>query len=412
MITLGQASNYSFGRMLRHTLAWGGKKDSLNLKKTLAQRYKVKDSQVALYHTGRSALAVALQSVAQGQKMAVIVPGLTCIAVVRAIRAAGHEPVFVDIKRDNLEYDYAELERKLGEISGKRAKNGSQAIDEPQNVDKAMDGTRNTSKSINKAQNSAEPIDKNNDVCYNGIIILVQNTLGITWNVQKLEQIAEKYQAKIVEDLAHSAGRFYQDGREAGTVGQAAALSFGKGKAIDTISGGAVIMRAEGQAQQPARKPKLSDRLRDRWYPFFGQTARWTWRIGLGKIWMGALVKLHFVQRSADAELDTERRLTHWQAKLALKQLNNLPKQKLRDYRLVRDREKILQKLKQNGYDLTEIWYDTPVSPKRYAKEADFPSSECPETVRIAQEIINFPTWYPASKMTTAYKITEEYESK
>lgn len=378
MITLGQASNYSLGRVLRHTFAWGSKKDSLSLREVLAQRYQVATDQVALYHTGRSALTVALQSAAKGKKRYVIIPGLTCIAVVRAVKAAGLIPVFVDIEREDLEYDYAKLEQKLEEIGKKEAKT----------------------------------IDKNDEVCYNGSIVLVQNTLGISWDIQKIEKIAQKHQAIIVEDLAHCAGRFYADGREVGTVGRAAALSFGKGKAIDTISGGAVIVHEKEQIAQPTKKPKLSDRLRDRWYPFFGMTARWTWRIKLGRLWMGVLVKLRFVQRSADAILDTKQRLTHWQARLALKQLDSLSKQRLRDYRLVNNREDLLQKLEQKGYDLKEIWYDTPVSPKRYTKEVDFPEHECPKTVKIAQEIINFPTWYPKQRMIEAYKLTEEYEIK
>lgn len=381
MITLGQASNYSLGRSFRHLLAWGTKRDAAALCADLAQKYHTDATKVALYHTGRSALTAAILAVkeqATDQPTRVVIPGLTCIAVVRAVKAAGCEPVFVDINAENLEYDYEMLEQRLQEKPAQ----------------------------INIA------IEKKDNVCYNRSIILVQNTLGIAWNVTKLNEIAQKYQAMIVEDLAHSAGRFYPDGREAGMIGDAAALSFGKGKAIDTISGGAAIVREGGALVQPDRKPKLSDRLRDRWYPIFGGIARGLWRCGLGKIWIGGLVKVGWVQRSADAELDLSRRLTHWQAKLARCQLQDLPKTPLREFRLVNNRAEVLEKLYQNGYCLDEIWYDTPVSPKRYASEVDFPDTECPQTVEISKQIINFPTWYKDGRMDEAYRIVKEYEIK
>ncbi len=368
IITLGQASNYSFGRVWRHLLAFGSQKSSQNLRQALAKRYQVQPENIALYHTGRSALTAALHSVAANQKTAVIIPGLTCIAVVRAVKAAGCDPVFVDILPENLSYNSEKLRKTLKTLA------------------------------------------KNEKVCYNRIIVLVQNTLGITCDVSAIEKLASEFHALIVEDLAHSAGRFYPDGREVGTIGAAAALSFGKGKALDTISGGAVILHNHQTAVQPSRRPKLSDRLRDRWYPLLGWLSRATWQIGLGKILMAGLVKIHWVQRSADAELDLSHRLTHWQAKLANRQLANLPKTPLRDHTFVRDREKLLSELHQSGYNLDEIWYDAPVSPPRYAKEANFPVSDCPETVKISRAIINLPTWYPTAKLSKAKTIIKKYE--
>lgn len=358
MITLGQASNYRVGRVFRHLFACGNRHDSEILREKLAGHYGVQSENIALYHTGRSALAAAIKAAAGNQSEHVIVPGLTCIAVVRAVKAAGCEPIYVDIRPETLEYDYQKLENELSR--------------------------------------------------FDHSIILVQNTLGITWDINKIEKLAAKYHARIIEDLAHCAGRFYADGREVGSVGVASALSFGKGKAIDTIEGGAVVFRDDKKAEQPTGLPKLSDRLRDRWYPLFGLISRWNGR--LGRYFLGGLVKIHFIQRSADAELNLNHRLTHWQARLASEQLDNLPKTKLRDFRLVKDRERVLTKLRQNGYCFDEIWYDTPVSPRRYAKEADFPSTHCPTAVKLSTEIVNIPTWYPEAKLTQAYEIIKEYE--
>lgn len=386
MIFLGQASNYSAGRIFKHLFARGRKEDAEALKKALAKKYKVKDSEkVILYHTGRSALAAAFISVVP-KKSYVIIPGLTCIAVVRAVRAADCIPVFVDIDPETLQYDWQKLVTKLEELQPK--------------------GDRSSQEKL--------PIDKKHNLCYNRIIILAQNTLGIPLDALKLEKIAQKYHATLVEDLAHSAGRFYPDGREIGTIGAATALSFGKGKAVDTIEGGALIVRTESVTipRPPSRLPKPSDRWRDRWYPLLGAIIRVGYRIKLGKVFTGIFLKFHWIARSADADLDLGVGLPNWQARLAREQLTGLPKTPLRDHMFVKQRSKLLSELGESGYYLNEIWYDVPVSPARCSREVDFPTNECPNTVQIAKTIINFPTWYNQERLAPAREIARKYEVK
>lgn len=389
MIFLGQASNYTFRQRIGHLFAHGNVHDSQELKQSLAQRYQVetpldgveKFERVELYHTGRSALAAAIIAVApKGSR--VIIPGLTCIAVVRAVRAAGCEPVFVDIDPETLQYDWNALDKKL-------------------------------------------------KVCYNVSTIVAQNTLGLPLDMQKLEKLAHKYHLEIVEDLAHSAGRFYPDGRAVGSVGAATALSFGKGKAIDTISGGALVLRSAKYAMPspPRFAARRSARWRERWYPTLGAIMRAGHHVHLGKVFTAIFLKLHWLERSGDAELSLDVKLSHWQAKLAIRQLEKFPKTAakssgvttkkggtasgalgpLREHYFVRQRSKLLLELEQKGYYLNEIWYDTPVSPVRCLKEADFPAAECPQTVEIACTIINLPTWYPEEKLTPVRELIQPY---
>ncbi len=375
MIFLGQASNYSGRQALRHLFAYGGTKDSWRLKAALAKHYKVEktadadpEARVALYHTGRSALAAALVSVAPKGSQ-VIIPGLTCIAVVRAVRAAGCEPVFVDIDPKTLQYDWQALDKTL-------------------------------------------------KVCYNVSTIVAQNTLGLPLDMAKLEQVAKKNHLEIVEDLAHCAGRFYADGREIGSVGAATALSFGKGKAIDTIAGGALVLRSAKFAMPspPRFRAKRSARWRERWYPALGAIIRAGYHVKLGKIFTAIFLKLGWIERSADAELNLDVKLSNWQAKLALKQLEQFPKAPstqgigpLREHYFVNKRDKLLAECVTQGYYLNEIWYDVPVSPERYAKEANFPVKTCPNTVKIAKTIINLPTWYPEEKLAPVRELIRPY---
>lgn len=383
MIFLGQASNYSAGQTLRQLFTRGKAKHSAELKAALAKKYQVfpsrsskiqygpkvgggicenAEDRIALYHTGRSALAAALVAVAPKGSQ-VIIQGLTCIAVVRAVKAAGCEPVFADIDPETLQYNPRSLAQTL--------------------------------KSHPKAKT-----------------IIIQNTLGISSDIRLIEKIAERCQVKIVEDLAHSAGRFYADGREMGTIGAAAVLSFGKGKAIDTISGGALILRDFNcrMVNQPALLPKKADRRRDRWYPMLGALMRLGYRLHIGKFVAGGFIKLHWIQRSADAELNLDVKLPHWQAKLALRQLDNLPTGVLREHKFVKDRDQVLEELRENGFMFDEIWYDVPVSPARYADEVDFPEKKCPNTVDVASKIINLPTWYSPEKLLYAREIISEHD--
>ena len=402
MIFLGQASNYRGRRIWRHLFAHGSAADSRRLRQTLARRYGATTlADVQLYHTGRSALAAAIQSLVPAGSP-VIVPGLTCIAVIRAIKAAGCTPVYVDIDPATLQYDLGALARTLKQLS---------------------------------ASGKTPKLDKSDKVCYAGIV-MAQNTLGRSLAMGKIQPLADATHFAIVEDLAHSAGRFYPDGREIGTVGAAAVLSFGKGKSIDTIEGGAAILRrtAFPVAQshttpkssatkyptsapavplqplaQPTTQPRRSDQLRDRWYPVFGWLARGLYHLGLGRFFLGALHRLHWLARSADAVLDPDQALPDWQAKLALAQLSTLPATPLREHYFVQNRPAVLQSLARAGYQLAEIWYDTPVSPARYAAEAAFPTKSCPQTAWVAAHIVNLPTWYPEAKLSPARALIQQH---
>lgn len=408
MIFLGQASNYRGRRIWRHLFVHGSAADSRRLRQTLARRYGATTlADVQLYHTGRSALTAAIQSLVPAGSP-VIVPGLTCIAVIRAIKAAGCTPVYVDIDPATLQYDLGALARTLKQLSASRP-------------------------------TPAKPfqLDKSDKVCYTGVI-MAQNTLGRSLAMGKIQPLADAAHFAIVEDLAHSAGRFYPDGREIGTVGAAAVLSFGKGKSIDTIEGGAAILRRTAfpvvqphvtstpaasatksststpvaplqPLAQPTTQPRRSDQLRDRWYPVFGWLARGLYHLGLGRFFLGALHRLHWLARSADAVLDPDQTLPDWQAKLALAQLSTLPTTPLREHYFVQNRPAVLQSLARAGYQLTEIWYDTPVSPARYAAEAAFPTKACPQTAWVAAHIVNLPTWYPETKLAPARTLIQQH---
>ena len=132
----------------------------------------------------------------------------------------------------------------------------------------------------------------------------------------------------------------------------------------------------------------------------------------LGKLFTGFLLKTHQIKRSADAELNPSFRLTNWQAKLALKQLIELPKNRppLREFYFVENRAVVLAELAKKGYIMNDTWYDTPVSPDRYFKKSGYVSTECPVAVEIAKHIVNLPTHYPAKSLEPARQIIKKHQ--
>lgn len=365
MYFLGQAANYRGLKTWKHFFAFGTENDSDELRAFLAAHYGTTRDRVALYHNGRSALAVAMKKLLpQGSE--VVITALTCSAVVRAVKAAKCTPVYADIDLETLHFGAKELVKVLKKHRRVAA-------------------------------------------------VIVQNSLGIPCDIKNIEEICKRKDLILIEDLAHCTGVFYPDGREVGTVGRVACLSFGKGKSIDTISGGAVVFRGDEDdpVKQPEKRPKLGESMRDRWYPFFAAQIRILYYIGLGKLLTAFLIKIGCIERSADSRLATNTRLTHWQAKLALRQLKSLPRngrEPIRDFYLVKHRKELLRKLEKYGYVFNDIWYDVPVAPLRDYKKLRFPEEDCPVAVAVSKHIINIPTHYEKSELVTAYKIIKEYK--
>lgn len=340
----------------RHLFTIGHKSDFLALSSALGAKY---GGTAVLCKNGRGGLAMALKAhFKPGDK--VIINGFTCYAVVEAVKAAQCTPIYADINRETLNFDVRSLEEAI----------------------KLTDGS------------------------VRGIII--QNTLGIPVDMEAVEKFAKKHNLVIIEDLAHSVGVKYPDGREAGTVGKATVLSFGKDKAIDTISGGAVIFRDDVVAKPGVHSPKLSDAMRARFYPLFAGAVRGLAHIHLGGVLMRMLLRLHLVEKSADNKLDLSRTLTKAEAHEALKQLPTA-RGVDREFYLVQDRAECLKELKKAGYHFDGFWYEKPVSPERYYKKVHFPEENCKEAVFIAEHILNFPTYYKKSDLDGARKIIKKY---
>ena len=361
MIFLGEASNY-IGKVAHHTFSLGFPHHSADLRAYLAGRYDADLKTISLTSNGRSALCLALKSLIPPNSE-VVLNAFTCHAILVAIREAHCTPVFADIDEDTLHYS-----------------------------EKTLSSLLKSHKNI-KA-------------------FIIQNSLGYPVDIRPFETLAKKNNLVMIEDMAHCAGRLYPDGRECGSVGDAACFSFGKGKSIDTITGGALLFHSTPVFPQPSprRRPRFSANFRARLYPFFGVLLRASFKAKMNKILAGILLKLHLIERSADSPLDLSRRLAHWQSRLALESFEKLKptKSPLREFVLVDNRDDILDDLRDSGYIFDEFWYEVPISPARYYSYSGFDESACPVATSVSKRILNLPTWYDEKYLKKARKIIKD----
>ena len=367
---IAHASQFCLKKTLRQLFAFGFKKDSEKLKSYIAERYQVEAENVALYGSGRTALSEAIKYFTKpGDKVAIT--ALTCFAVVEAVRSANCKPVYLDVNLKNLHFDAKALEKAC----------------------------------VNNPEIKA---------------VIVQNNLAYSCDIANIESVAKKYNLALIEDLAHCVGMDYSDGREAGMVGDAVIMSFGKSKSLDLISGGLLFLRKTDKRKKsfavPVDLPSLADRFRTRLYPLFGAITRALFhlqlgRINFGRLYTAFLLQTHQIQKSADAKLDNSIRLTHWQAKLALRDLKKIKhRTPLRRFYFVENRAELLKKLTTAGFIMDDIWYSSPVSPERYYTRANFNEKACPNAVFAAEHLINLPNWLNIFELAEARHLINQYE--
>lgn len=176
------------------------------------------ESQLAEYTGAKQAVAVVngtaalhmcllLAGVKPGDE--VIVPTLTFVATANVVAYCGAIPLFADSEERTLGLDPAKLDSYLSEIGDLR-----------------VDGcyNRNTGRRI-KA-------------------VVPMHTFGHPVDMDPLLSLCERFKLEVIEDAAESLGSLYK-GKQTGTLGRLAALSFNGNKTITTGGGGAILTNDE-----------------------------------------------------------------------------------------------------------------------------------------------------------------------
>lgn len=184
--------------------------------KDIADYLKV--DQAVACQSGSAGLHLALQLAGVESGDEVVVPTLTFIAAVNPVRYNGAEPVFMDCD-DTLNMDTDKLEMFCQT--------------ECYLSDKGL---------VNK---KTEKVIK---------AVVVVHVFGNMANMEKLMDVATKYNLKVVEDATEALGTYYTSGKYtgkfAGTIGDIGVYSFNGNKIITTGGGGMLVAKDNNLAEK------------------------------------------------------------------------------------------------------------------------------------------------------------------
>src|SRR5665213_3345368 len=366
-------SNYS-GKFVWDSLIIPGSKHKVSeIRQKIAKRYQ---GSVTLTYKGRQALELALETSGLAKGSAVGLNGFPCYVLYQAVERAGYQPVLIDVAAGKLNFGDEELKSANGNTKKLEA-------------------------------------------------IIVQNTLGMVADMAALESYCKKHNIMIIEDLAHSVGAIYADGREAGTVGQLTMLSFSQDKPLDVVAGGALVDRREDSkniVEQPKLRVTPIQREINALYPFWTVLIRGLYPIGLGRYLHFGLKKLHLLATPMSDNLEgiynmepsaVRLLLKRWHyqaeeskhrqkiadiykktlpAKVQIKPLSKSQSLYLRFPLFINDRASLLAHLKSKSIYIGDTWYDAPISPKRYLAQTTYVTGQCPNAEVLSGHIVNLPT--------------------
>lgn len=367
-------SNYDFGFVFKALFVGNSEENRRRLTEFLEKKY---EGRVLLTYKGREALRLALRIADIPKKYAVGICGFTCYAVYEAVEKEGLKARFLDITEGDLNFSlekFIEIIRKHPSIK----------------------------------------------------VLIIQNTLGFSCEGEKIAKYCRDRGIILIEDLAHSVGAEYLGGHEAGTVGDITVLSFSQDKMVDGISGGALVVRNQelGVRNYEFRSLSTKQQIRDRFYPLFTFLIRETYESGVGKFLHAFLKRFDLLSKPmGKLREDMIFALPNWYCYLIYKQFlglkedlihrrkiasiytNGLSKNilssvlslkifngsDLRFSIFVEKREDLIVYLKKHGIYVSDIWYDSPVAPKKYLQLTDY-NHDCPNSEKISLRIINLPT--------------------
>lgn len=363
-------SNYDLKYVLKSLFSESNNQNR-KLKNFLEERYVGK---TILLYKGREALTLALNILNLPEGSLVAINGFTCFAVYKAIETAGCKPICLDLEEKNSDLNFAPV---------------------------TFENILKENKNIKAA--------------------VIQNTLGYPTDIEKISKICSEKNIVLIEDLAHCVGTKYENGKEAGSIGDLVVLSFSQDKVIDAVSGGALIIRnkkyqngilAFDLAGRVRKTYEVGFRqLKDRLYPLLTYKIRFLYDLGLGKLLHFTLKNLNLLSKPMQEGLYDFYSLPNWYCNLALIEFNNLSQQlnhrkdiakiykdnldkkilqeritnnisissNLRFPIFVENRKGLIKFLKQSKIFVSDIWYDD-VAP------------ECPNAVEVSKKIINLPT--------------------
>lgn len=337
------------------------------------------------FYKGRVALYAILKAMGLHAGDEVILSGFTCVVVPNAISYLGAKPVYVDIDPDTYNID-------------------------PQKINVKITGRTRA--------------------------IIAQHTFGIPAEMDKIPDIAGKYNLYVIEDSCHAIGSRYK-GREVGTFGDAAFFSSQWSKPVTTGLGGWTrvnnpeLRETLNSIYRSFSRPSAKDYmlLRLQYYlhsvlltPSLFWFARDTYRL-LSRYGL-AVGSSTNDELECQMPLNYERKMTEWQKKTVAKKLAGvrsvtehrrwvvsryeelLPSAGLDPVRLgkdydavflrypvrVKDKKQVLAAARSSRIEIGD-WFLSPVHPNLSGWEKiSYEKGMCPNAEAACDSVINLPT--------------------
>lgn len=343
------------------------------------------------FYKGRIALYAILKAIGVKAGDGIILPGFTCVVVPNAVTYLGAKPIYVDINPKTFNIDVLKLEELI----------------------------------ISHSSQLAQPK-----------AIVAQHTFGIPVEMDKIVEIAKKYNLYVIEDSCHAIGSKYKS-KEVGAFGDAAFFSSQWSKPLTTGLGGWAIINNENLKKnmeriypefvEPSYKENLllkfqyltySKIFKPSLFWFMQNTYRFLSKKG---VVIGSCSNDELKHRMPEGY---KKRMAQWQKDLLEKKLmkikkiidhriyitslyENLLKQKdmktvtlSEDYEpvflrypiLVKDKRKVLSEAEKKHIEIGD-WFLSPVHPNLTGWEkAGYQKGMCPNAEKICEHIINLPT--------------------
>jgi len=353
------------------------------------------DGEVALFSSGRDALLALLRALQLTPGAEVIIQAYTCVVVPNAVQAANGVPIYADIDRKTLNLDPAAVKRAI---------------------------THRTR------------------------AVICQHTFGIPSDIEALRTICDEHKILLIEDCAHIIPD--RSGPEAiGKKGDAMILSFGRDKAISSISGGAALVRNEELAD--ALQQEENNTIHLSWisltklllYPLIYTKAKPLFGLGVGKAYLAlcralsimprvvtseekagkispilhtlpnALATLACTQWKRRKEINDHRRRLVTVYKKAFPDVDlsdDLPLQKFP--LLTQDAEEIRLELKKKNIHLDDGWAGCTICPRNIDTDAiNYIPGSAVQADRVGKQILSLPT-HPTMSVKQAKRLIRELQ--
>ncbi len=325
--------------------------------------------------SGRTALLAILKSLDLEKDSQVLIQAFTCNAAVNPILWAEFKPVFIDIKKETLNIDPDDLERKITPRS--RA-------------------------------------------------VIVQHTFGKSADLDRILEICKKNNLILIEDCAHSLGGDY-NGKKLGTFGKASFFSTGRDKIISSVYGGMTVTQDKILAeriqefQKTLRYPSFFWTLQQLCHPILTKMIAMPLYgfFGLGKYKLVAFQKLgilskavHKMEKKGKMPKYLLKKMPNSLALLGLHQFDKLERFNEHRYEIAKiynkeaekrvymrysvfvdNSDKILRKFKQKCIYLNDGWRKSVVVPiGTDLEKMGYKKGNCPIAEEVAEKILNLPT--------------------